>query len=201
MERESNLERKTNETQINIKMNLDGRGDTNITTQIPFFDHLLSQISVHGAFDLSIIAKGDLEIDIHHTMEDTAILLGRAFLNALGNKIGINRIGNCIYPMDEVLVLVAVDLSSRPFYVQDIKWNNPFLGSKEGSIIPVDLIEHFLYTFAINAQITLHVKLFYGKNNHHIAEAIFKALGKALDQASRLNIKRLDNIPSSKGEL
>jgi imidazoleglycerol-phosphate dehydratase len=201
LEREFELERKTKETQIKIKINIDGTGDSNINTSIPFFDHLLTQISVHGSFDLSIEAIGDLDIDIHHLVEDTGILLGKAFGNALGNKIGITRIGHCIFPMDETLVLVAVDLSSRAFYSQDIKWINPFLGSKEEFLIPVDLIEHFLYSFAINAQITLHIKLLNGNNNHHIAEGIFKALGKALDQASRYNFKRLNKIPSSKGEL
>ena len=201
MEREFELERKTKETQINIKVNIDGTGYSNINTSIPFFDHLLTQISVHGSFDLSIEAKGDLEIDIHHLVEDIGIVLGKVFMNALGEKIGINRVGQCIFPMDEVLVLVAVDLSSRPFINQDIKWTNSFLGSKEEFLIPVDLIEHFLYSFAINAQITLHIKLMTGKNNHHIAEGIFKALGKALDQASRFNSKRLNKIPSSKGEL
>jgi imidazoleglycerol-phosphate dehydratase len=199
--REFELERKTKETQIKIKINIDGTGDSNINTNIPFFDHLLTQISVHGSFDLSIEAKGDLEIDIHHLVEDTGILLGKAFDNALGEKIGITRVGHCIFPMDETLALVAVDLSSRPFFFQDIKWVNSFLGSKEEFIIPVDLIEHFLYSFAINARITLHVKLLNGNNNHHIAEGIFKALGKALDQASRYNIKRLNKLPSSKGEL
>ena len=200
MDREFELERKTKETQIKIKINIDGRGDSNINTNIPFFDHLLTQISVHGSFDLNIEAKGDLNIDIHHLVEDTGILLGKTFRNALGEKIGITRVGHCIFPMDETLALVAVDLSSRPFFFQEIKWINSFLGSKEEFLIPVDLIEHFLYSFAINAQITLHIKLLNGNNNHHIAESIFKALGKALDQASRYNFKRLNKIPSSKGE-
>jgi imidazoleglycerol-phosphate dehydratase len=201
LERETELQRKTNETQINIKINIDGSGNSKINTEIPFLDHLLTQIAIHGSFDLTIEAKGDLEIDIHHLVEDTGILLGKAFKNALGEKRGINRVGHCIFPMDEVLVLVAVDLSSRPFFNPDIRWINPFLGSKEDFLIPVDLIEHFLYSFAINAQITLHVKLLNGKNNHHIAEGVFKALGKALDKASRFNSKRLNVIPSSKGEL
>jgi imidazoleglycerol-phosphate dehydratase len=201
LERETELQRKTNETQINIKINIDGSGNSKINTEIPFLDHLLTQIAIHGSFDLTIEAKGDLEIDIHHLVEDTGILLGKAFKNALGEKRGINRVGHCIFPMDEVLVLVAVDLSSRPFFNPDIRWINPFLGSKEEFLIPVDLIEHFLYSFAINAQITLHVKLLNGKNNHHIAEGVFKALGKALDKASRFNSKRLNVIPSSKGEL
>jgi len=201
LDREFELERKTKETQIKIKINIDGRGDSNINTNIPFFDHLLTQISVHGSFDLNIEAKGDLNIDIHHLVEDTGILLGKTFRNALGEKIGITRVGHCIFPMDETLALVAVDLSSRPFFFQEIKWINSFLGSKEEFLIPVDLIEHFLYSFAINAQITLHIKLLNGNNNHHIAESIFKALGKALDQASRYNFKRLNKIPSSKGEL
>jgi imidazoleglycerol-phosphate dehydratase len=201
LERESELQRKTKETQIKVKINIDGSGNSNINTNIPFLNHLLTQIAIHGSFDLGIEAKGDTEIDIHHLVEDTGILLGKTFKNALGEKRGIYRVGNCIFPMDEVLVLVAVDLSSRSFFTADIRWINPFLGSKEDFLIPVDLIEHFLYSFAINAQVTLHIKLLNGKNNHHIAEGIFKALGIALDQASRLNPKRINIIPSSKGEL
>ncbi|MHA1190925.1 MAG: imidazoleglycerol-phosphate dehydratase HisB [Promethearchaeota archaeon] len=201
MERKTKLVRKTKETDINIKLNLDGVGDYNITTSIGFFDHLLTQIAIHGLFDMNIIAEGDLDVDNHHIIEDTAIVLGKAFFKALGSKSGIMRVGHCFFPMDDSLAFVVVDISSRPYFIKDIKWINQFLGSKEENLIPVDLIEHFLYTFSINAQITLHVRVLYGQNNHHIAEAIFKALGKALDYASRIDSKRNLRIPSSKGIL
>jgi len=201
MERKIELERKTKETNIYINLNIDGKGNSNIDTKLKFFDHLLTQIAIHGSFDLEIKAVSDLDIDTHHLIEDTAIILGKAFRTALGKNIGINRVGHCYFPMDDVLAFVAIDISSRPFFVQEIKWVNPFLGSCEDNIIPVDLIEHFLYSFTINAQITAHVKLISGKNNHHIAEGIFKAFGRALDYASRYDNKRKDIIPSSKGIL
>ncbi|MFX1501615.1 MAG: imidazoleglycerol-phosphate dehydratase HisB [Promethearchaeota archaeon] len=201
MERKAKLERKTKETNIKIEMNIDGSGDTEINTSIGFFDHLLTQIAVHGSFDMIILAEGDLNVDNHHLIEDTSIVLGKVFNKALGNKVGITRVGNCFFPMDESLAFVAIDISSRPFFKKEINWTNPFLGSKEDNLIPVDLIEHFLYTFSINAQITLHVRVLYGQNNHHIAEAIFKALGKALDYSSRIDSKGNQRLPSSKGIL
>ncbi|MFX1310528.1 MAG: imidazoleglycerol-phosphate dehydratase HisB [Promethearchaeota archaeon] len=201
MERKTQLARKTKETNIKMDLNIDGTGDYKINTSIGFFDHLLSQIAIHGSFNMIITAIGDLNVDNHHIIEDIAIVLGKAFRKALGNKIGIARVGNCFFPMDDTLAFVAVDISSRSYFVKEINWINPFLGSKEENLIPVDLLEHFLYTFSINAQITLHVKVLYGQNNHHIAEAIFKALGKALDYASRIDSKRIKRIPSSKGIL
>ena len=201
MKRKTQITRKTEETSIKIEFNLDGSGIHEIETSIALFDHLLSQIAIHGSFDINLRANGDLEIDNHHLIEDTAIVFGAAFKNALGDKVGINRVGYCFFPMDESLAFVAVDLSSRPFFKKDIAWVNPFLGSKEENLIPVDLIEHFLYSFAMQAQLTLHVKLLYGLNNHHIAEAIFKALGKALDYASRIDSKRGRVLPTSKGLL
>jgi len=201
MGRRFELARKTKETDIKIKLNIDGKGNTDIQTDLGFFDHLLTQIAVHGSFDLEIKARGDLNVDTHHLIEDTAILLGKAFRKAIGKKIGINRVSHCFFPMDDVLVFVAIDISSRPFFASEIDWVNPYLGSKEDNLIPVDLIEHFLYTFAIQAKITLHVKLLSGKNNHHIAEGIFKAIGRTLDYASRYDPKRSDRTPSSKGLL
>ena len=201
MERKTQLERKTKETNIKLALNIDGKGMSNIKTRIPFFDHLLTQIAVHGTFDLKIIAEGDIDIDNHHTIEDVAILLGETYNLTLGNKIGISRVGHCFFPMDETLAFAAVDLSSRPYFVKEINWKNSFLGSKENNLIPVDLIEHFLYSFAINAKISLHVRILYGNNNHHMAEAIFKALGRSLDYASRLDPKREQIVPSSKGSL
>lgn len=150
---------------------------------------------------MKIIAECDFSVDNHHIIEDTAIVLGKVFNKALGDKFGIVRVGHSFFPMDESLAFVAVDISSRPFFMKEVNWVNPFLGSREDNLIPVDLIEHFLYSFSINAQITLHVRVLYGRNNHHIAEAVFKALGKALDNASRIDSKRNQRIPSSKGIL
>ena len=201
MQRKSRIVRKTEETDIRMELNLDGSGVNDIKTSIAFFDHLLTQIAIHGSFDINIQADGDLEIDNHHLIEDTAIVLGKAFKKALGDKKGINRVGYCYFPMDESLAFVVVDLCSRPYFKKEINWVNPFLGSKEDSLVPVDLLEHFIYSFAMQAQLTLHVRLLYGQNNHHIAEAIFKAIGKALDYASRIDLKRDNMIPSSKGVL
>jgi imidazoleglycerol-phosphate dehydratase len=201
MERKAQLERETKETKIKVELNIDGSGNSKIGTSISFFDHLLNQIAIHGSFDMIITAEGDISIDNHHVIEDTAIVLGKVFNKALGEKFGIIRVGHSFFPMDETLAFVVVDISSRPFFMKEIEWINPFLGSKEENLIPVDLIDHFLYSFSINAQITLHVRVLYGQNNHHIAEAIFKALGKALDNASRIDLKRNQRIPSSKGFL
>jgi len=201
MQRKSRIVRKTEETDIRIELNIDGSGANDIKTSIAFFDHLLTQIAIHGSFDIKIEADGDLEIDNHHLIEDTAIVLGKAFKKALGDKKGINRIGYCYFPMDESLAFVVVDLCSRPYFKKEINWVNPFLGSKKDNLIPVDLLEHFIYSFVMQAQLTLHVRLLYGQNNHHIAEAIFKAIGKALDYASRIDLKRDNMIPSSKGIL
>lgn len=201
MKRETQIVRKTEETNIMLELNIDGSGLHEIRSSIAFFDHLLTQIAIHGSFDLNIKADGDLEIDNHHLIEDIAIVLGKAFKKVVGDKKGINRVGYCYFPMDESLAFVIVDLSSRPYFKKEINWTNPFLGSKEDSLIPVDLLEHFLYSFAMQAQLTCHVKVLYGQNNHHMAEAIFKALGKALDWASRIDPKRNNMVPSSKGVL
>jgi len=201
VQRISQIARMTEETDIRIELNIDGSGLNDIKTSIAFFDHLLAQIAIHGSFDIKIQADGDLEIDNHHLIEDTAIVLGKAFKKALGDKKGINRIGYCYFPMDESLAFVVVDLCSRPYFKKEINWVNPFLGSKKDNLIPVDLLEHFIYSFVMQAQLTLHVRLLYGQNNHHIAEAIFKAIGKALDYASRIDLKRDNMIPSSKGIL
>lgn len=201
MERKAQVVRKTNETNIIMEFNIDGSGKHEIHTSVALLDHFMSQIAVHGSFNLKIKAEGDLEVDAHHLVEDTAIVLGTAFRKALKDKVGINRVGHCYFPMDESLAFVAVDLSSRPYFKMDVQWVNPFLGTRNDNLIAVDLLEHFLYSFAIHAQVTLHVMLLYGKNNHHIAEAVFKALGKALDHATRIDPKRKSSLPSSKGEL
>jgi len=201
MNRQSEQERKTNESTINVSLNLDGSGNANIDTGIGFFDHMLTHIAIHGIFDIQVKAKGDLHVDTHHTIEDVGIVLGKAFKQAIGDKLGISRIGHSYVPMDEALALVVVDFSNRPYSIIDIPWTGKYFGKQQDELIPFTLIDHFLQTFAIHASITLHVKVFYGKNDHHMAEAVFKALGSSLDKASRLDPKRRGSIPSTKGIL
>lgn len=193
--RSANVERKTTETQVTCSIELDGTGKHEIDTGIRFLDHMLSQLSVHGLLDLSLLARGDLEIDPHHTVEDVAICLGEAFDRALGDKRGIFRTAHAYQPMDEALAFIAVDLSGRPYCV----FSADFRGYQLGGI-STSLFEHFFETFAIHARINLHARLEYGKDDHHKAEALFKALARALNQASRIDPRRLD-IPSSKGSL
>ena len=201
MNRQSNQERKTKESTINISLNLDGSGIAKIETGIGFFDHMLSHIAVHGIFDIEVKANGDLHVDTHHTIEDVGIVLGNAFKQAIGDKAGIKRIGYSYVPMDEALALVVVDFSNRPYSLIDIPWTGKYFGKNQDELIPLTLIEHFLQTFAINASITLHVKVLSGKDDHHIAESVFKALGYSLDKASRLDSKRKGIVPSTKGVL
>ena len=201
MNRQSEQERKTKESTVNISLNLDGSGIANIDTSIGFFDHMLNHIAVHGMFDIEVKASGDLHVDTHHTIEDVGIVLGKAFKQAIGDKSGISRIGYSYVPMDEALALVVVDFSNRPFSIIDIPWTGKYFGKNQDKLIPLTLIEHFLQTFAINASITLHVKVFSGKDDHHIAESIFKALGSSLDKASRFDPKRKGGVPSTKGIL
>ncbi len=201
MNRQSEQERKTNESTINVSLNLDGSGNANIDTGIGFFDHMLTHIAIHGIFDIQVKAKGDLHVDTHHTIEDVGIVLGKAFKQAIGDKLGISRIGHSYVPMDEALALVVVDFSNRPYSIIDIPWTGKYFGKQQDELIPFTLIDHFLQTFAIHASITLHVKVLYGKNDHHMAEAVFKALGSSLDKASRLDPKRQGSIPSTKGIL
>ena len=201
MNRQSNQERKTKESTINISLNLDGSGIAKIDTGIGFFDHMLSHIAVHGIFDIEVKANGDLHVDTHHTIEDVGIVLGSAFKQAIGDKVGIKRIGYSYVPMDEALALVVVDFSNRPYSSIDIPWTGKYFGKNQDELIPLTLIEHFLQTFAINASLTLHVKVLSGKDDHHIAEAVFKALGYSLDKASRFDPKRKGVVPSTKGIL
>ncbi len=201
MNRQSEQERKTKESTINISLNLDGSGKATINTGIGFFDHMLHHIAVHGIFDIKVKATGDLHVDTHHTIEDVGIVLGKAFKQAIGDKLGINRIGYSYVPMDEALALVVVDFSNRPYSIINIPWTGKYFGKNQDDLIPLTLIEHFLQTFAIHASITLHVKVLYGKDDHHMAEAVFKALGSSLDNASRLDSKREGKIPSTKGIL
>lgn len=193
--REGSIFRETNETKIDLKINLDGNGKTDIDTGIGFFDHMLNLFAAHGRFDLDIQCDGDLEVDGHHSVEDIGIALGAAIKNALGDKRGINRYGSFFLPMDESLALVSLDISGRPFLVYDAGELAPMIGNFD-----TELTEEFLRAFAFNAGITLHVKILYGKNSHHKVEAIFKALGHALRIAVDYDEKNT-GIPSTKGIL
>ena len=201
MNRQSERERKTKESTVNVSLNLDGSGIANINTGIGFFDHMLNHIAIHGTFDIEVKVNGDLHVDTHHTIEDVGIVLGNAFKQAIGDKSGISRIGYSYVPMDEALALVVVDFSNRPYSSIDITWTGKYFGKNQDELIPLTLIEHFLQTFAIHASITLHVKVLSGKDDHHIAESVFKALGVSLDKASRFDCKRKGSVPSTKGIL
>jgi imidazoleglycerol-phosphate dehydratase len=195
MERVAEVERKTKETGIRIKLNLDGGGKHEISTGIPFFDHMLTLFAVHGFFDLSVDAKGDIDVDFHHTVEDVGLVLGDAFEKALGPRKGIKRFGHAITPMDDALTSVAVDLSKRPFLV----FNIPSDAKKAGDTF-MPLAKEFFRAFANRGGMNLHVNVFYGENEHHIIESIFKASGRALDQATSFD-ERIKDIRSSKGVL
>ncbi len=194
--RETSVSRKTKETAIALSLNLDGSGNHKISTGIPFFDHMLTQIAVHGLFDLTIKAKGDLEIDPHHTVEDVGLALGKAFDQALGDRKGLVRMASATVPMDESLAQVSLDFSGRPYTVVDATWNDIRVGD-----LPVTLITHFLESFATQARCNLSVRLITGGDDHHRAEAIFKALARALDAATQLDPRRVGAVPSSKGVL
>ncbi len=197
--RNSNFERKTRETEIALSINLDGLGKNTISTGIKFFDHLLEQFSFYSGFDLNLKVIGDLELDTHHTVEDIAIALGSSLNQCLADKRGITRFSDVFIPMDESLVQVIVDISGRPFYKGKILCSTSYVGNGK-NLIPIDLIEHFLYSFAINAKITLHIRQLYGSNAHHICEAIFKALGRALGIATTIKQDKSSGfIPSTKG--
>ena len=194
--RTARVHRQTGETRVDINLGLDGAGAHNIHTGLGFFDHMLTQIAVHGLFDLDIAGKGDLHVDPHHLVEDTALALGEAFSQALGDRRGITRMGSALVPMDESLAEVVVDFSSRPYAVIQVAWHAPSVGE-----IPNSLWAHFLESFAQRAGCTLHVTLRGGRDDHHQIEAIFKALGRALEAAVRLDPRRLGQVPSSKGTL
>lgn len=182
MNRKAEIIRKTKETDIKVSLNLDGGGNFSINTGIGFFDHMLNSFAVHGGFDLTVICKGDLNVDGHHSVEDVGICLGRAFNEALGDKSGIMRFGSAFIPMDEALAFCALDISNRPFLVFNAEFSNEKIGEYDSC-----LTEEFMRAFAFNAGITLHLKAEYGKNDHHITEALFKALAYALRQAVALN--------------
>ena len=195
MKRTAVIERKTKETEISIKLNLNGSGKYKISTGVPFFDHMLTLFAVHGFFDLTISAKGDLEVDFHHTVEDVGLMLGDAFDKALGDRKGIKRFGHAVIPMDDALASVTLDLSKRPLLI----YNVPGLLSA-GGLFDISLTKEFLRAFATKCGMNLHVNLFYGDNEHHIMESIFKATGIALDQAASPD-KRIIDVRSSKGTL
>lgn len=193
--RSANIDRVTNETSIHLVLNLDGVGKGVINTSIPFFDHMLNQLTFHSLVDLELSAKGDVEIDCHHTVEDCGICLGKAFSKALGDKKGINRYGFFLLPMDDALVRVALDFSGRPY----LNWKVRFPTSGVGTF-DLELMREFFNSFSINSQATLHVEMLDGLNSHHIAEAIFKGMGKAIKMAIAKN-QGLGSIPSTKGIL
>jgi imidazoleglycerol-phosphate dehydratase len=193
--RQASVERNTKETQIALRLALDGSGAASVATGIPFFDHMLEAWAKHGLMDLSVAAKGDLEVDHHHTVEDVGICLGKAFKDALGDKAGIVRYGSSYLPMDETLLHAAVDISGRPYLV----FNVP-LARTRISNLDLDLLKDFFRAFAFNAELTLHVNMHYGENLHHIAEATFKAVARALAEATRLN-PRIAGVLSTKGTL
>ncbi len=195
--RSSQITRKTGETDISLQLNLDGTGEASIDTKIPFFDHMLHLFAKHGRFDLSVEADGDIEIDYHHTVEDTGIVLGAAFAEALGTKKGIYRYGSGLFPMDETLVQVALDLSGRPF----VEYRGPEGVPHVGEKFNFTLVEEFLRAFAFNALCNLHVTIQYGRDPHHMAEAVFKGLSRSLDDACRIDSRIADRIPSTKDVL
>jgi imidazoleglycerol-phosphate dehydratase len=194
--RTASLQRKTNETEISIELNLDGAGQHNIATGIGFLDHMLSHIAIHGLFDLTVKARGDLYIDVHHTVEDVALVLGSAFDQALADRKGIVRMASFYVPMDETLAFVALDLSGRPYSIIDAEWGMAPVGD-----IPTSLFPHFLESFAISSRSNLHARVLYGRDDHHKAEALFKALARALAAATQLDPRRAGAIPSTKGSL
>src|SRR6476646_3567031 len=193
--RRTRVERNTKETKIVLQLDLDGTGVSNIETGIPFFTHMLEAWAKHGLMDLTVDAQGDLEVDLHHTVEDVGICLGKAFREALGDRAGIVRYGASFLPMDEALLHAAVDISGRPFLVFNVPLRRTRISNFD-----LDLLKDFFRAVTVNAEITLHLNMHYGENLHHIAEATFKAAGRALAEATRLN-PRITGILSTKGSL
>ncbi len=195
MSRAATIARKTSETDIRLSLAIDGTGRSEIASGIPFFDHMLTLFARHGLFDLTLAVDGDLAVDFHHTVEDTGIALGQAFTQALGTKAGIRRYGRAYVPMDETLVRVVVDLSGRPY----LEYRAP------GGVEPINgfsfqLVEEFLRGFTVHAAANVHVEILYGRDAHHMAEAVFKALARALDEAVQID-PRVQGVPSTKGVL
>jgi len=193
--RTSSVARKTNETDIQLSFGVDGTGISSIETDVPFLNHMLDLFTKHGKFDLDVVAKGDIYIDDHHTTEDIGICLGQTLLKALGDKRGIRRYASVFVPMDEALAQVIIDISNRPHLEYRAEFPSKQVGSFE-----IELVHEFLWKFALEARITLHVIVHYGQNTHHMVEAIFKALGRALDEATSID-PRVQGVPSTKGVL
>lgn len=195
MDRIAAVERKTNETDIKLELNLDGNGTVEIDTGIGFFDHMLNGFARHGLFDLNLSVKGDLYVDSHHTIEDTGIVLGEAIKKALGDKKGICRYGSFILPMDEALVLTSIDLSGRPYLVYDVT-----LTADRTGYMDTEMVKEFFYAISYSAGMNLHIKMLSGSNNHHMIEAIFKSFAKSLDIATGYD-ERITDVLSTKGTL
>lgn len=193
--RQAHIQRNTKETRIDLTLNLDGTGEASVSTGIGFFDHMLINFARHGLFDLTLSVEGDLEIDTHHTIEDTGIVMGKAIKEAVGEKKGIVRYGSVILPMDEALVLCALDLCGRPYLVYDLTLTREFVGDLE-----TEMIREFFHAVAYGAEMNLHVKQLSGVNNHHIIEGTFKAFAKALDSAVQTD-PRIHGVLSTKGSL
>jgi imidazoleglycerol-phosphate dehydratase len=195
-DRIGSFKRETKETSVEVTWNLDGTGQTDVSTGIGRLDHLVSQIARHGIFDITLKAKGDLNVDSHHTVEDVGIALGRALADALGDSSGIVRMGDALVPLDESLAQVAVDLSGRAYSVVSVSWTDTRIGE-----LPSDLVEHFLQSMAHEGRFNLHARVLAGVNDHHKAECMMKALGRALCAATRIDPRRAGQTPSTKGAL
>ena len=194
--RTADIHRQTRETDVRVTLDLDGTGQHEIATGLGFLDHMLAQVAAHGLFDLRVQASGDLQVDPHHSVEDVALVLGQAFDQALGERAGIVRMATATVPMDEALASVSVDLSGRPYAVTEMSWSGPSVGG-----LPATLIAHVFESFAVAARANVHARVLYGRDDHHKAEALFKALGRALDAATRLDPRRAGAVPSTKGVL
>lgn len=195
MERYSKIVRKTGETDIALSLGIDGNGKTNIDTGIGFFDHMLNSFARHGLFDLDVKATGDLVVDCHHTIEDVGIVLGEAIKEAIGDKKAIKRYGSVILPMDDALILCAIDLSGRPYFAYDVELTVDRVGNFD-----TEMVKEFFYAVSYGAKMNLHIKMLSGSNNHHIIEGIFKAFAKALDEATIID-PRITDVLSTKGTL
>lgn len=195
VKRAAEIARKTNETDIKLSFALDGTGQTSIESDVPFLNHMLDLFTKHGHFDLTVDARGDVDIDDHHTVEDIGICLGHTIREALGDKRGIKRYANVFIPMDEALAQVVIDVSNRPHFEYRAEYPAQTVGSFQ-----TEMVEEFLWKFALEARITLHVIVHYGRNTHHMIEAVFKALGRALDEATSID-PRVQGVPSTKGVL
>jgi imidazoleglycerol-phosphate dehydratase len=195
-DRKATIKRDTLETQIQVSINLDGSGDYNVDTGVPFLDHMLDQVARHGLIDLDIKAKGDLHIDAHHTVEDVGITLGQAFAEAVGDKKGIRRYGHAYVPLDEALSRVVIDFSGRPGMEYGVDYTRARVGDFD-----MDLLSEFFQGFINHAQVTLHIDNIRGKNAHHIAETVFKAFGRAVRMAIEMDSRLGDTLPSTKGSL